>query len=116
MAFVSINKMKKFTREDSRCVGPQLTITERGMAYITRAIYDEVKPSTIEMEVDLESKQIRLKTGNNLSKNLIGRLKHTFHVPIAVRKKIVPVGEKHLKIALTKAEDGWWYGSFGGEA
>ena len=116
MAFVSIDKMKKFTREDSRCTGPQLTITVKGIGYINRALYDDVKPSTIEMEVDFETRQVRLRVGENLPKTLTGRVKHTFNIPVAAYKNIVPAGEKNIKIALTKSDDGWWYGRFGGAA
>lgn len=115
MAFVSINNLRKFTREDGRMASPIITITNRGVAYITRAVYDEIKPSTIDMEVDFEDGKIRLRTGDNLSRKLVGKVKHTFNVPVSVWKKIVPANDMNIKIHLTKSEDGWWYGSFKAE-
>lgn len=115
MAFVSINEMKKFTREDKRYVGPTLTINHRGVAYITRAVYGDIKPATIELEIDFDEKKIRLITGESYAKKLVGRLKHSFNVPVAARRKLLPGDLKKLIIPLTKSEDGWWYGTFKAE-
>lgn len=112
MAFVSINNMKKFTREDRRLVGPTLTINKRGVGYITRAVYDEIKPTTIEVEIDFDEKRIRLITGDSYTKKLVGRLGHTFNVPVAVRRKLLVEGQEKLVVPLTKSDDGWWYGRY----
>lgn len=115
MAFVSISEIKGIASEDRRCVGPTLTINKRGVGYITRAVYGETKPTTIEVEIDFEEKAIRLITGDCYAKKLVGRVKHSFNVPAAARRKLLPDGEDKLTIALTKSNDGWWYGSFGRE-
>lgn len=115
MAFVSINKIKEVTRHDRRCVGPKLTINKRGVGYITRAVYDEIKPTTIEVEIDFDSKKIRLMVGDCFTKKLGGRVMHSFNVPVAARRKILSDGQDKITMDLTKSEDGWWYGEFSGE-
>ena len=115
MAFVPINEVKKISCEDRRLVSPTLTIYGHGSACITRAVYDEIKPSTIEVEVDFEMGKVRLKTGLNLSKKLYGRVGHTFSVPVAVRRKVLPDAKAKLTIPLTRYDDGWWYGTFKGD-
>ncbi|HBT0394441.1 TPA: hypothetical protein ACRXX2_003552 [Klebsiella pneumoniae] len=112
MAFVSITEIKKYMRDDKRCVGPTVTVNSFGTAYISRAVYGSEKPSSIDVEVDIDEKIIRLKTGNGFSKKLTGRVGHTFCVPVFVRRQILSKGEKTIKIRLTKSEDGWWYGSY----
>ncbi|EIV6183969.1 hypothetical protein L9H89_003711 [Klebsiella aerogenes] len=107
MAFVSIIEMR-----DKRCVGPAITISALGTAYITRALYAGKKPSSIEMEIDIERKMIRVKTGEGFPKKLTGRVRHTFNVPVFVRRKVLSDGEKSRRIKLTKSDDGWWYGSY----
>ncbi|WP_065804746.1 hypothetical protein [Klebsiella quasipneumoniae] len=112
MAFVSIIEMRKNTSGDKRCTGPSITITAHGTAYITRALYTDKKPSSIEMEVDIEGKMVRVKTGEGYQKKLTGRVRHTFNVPVFVRRKVLSEGEKSRRINLTKSDDGWWYGSY----
>lgn len=112
MAFVSINEMKKFTREDKRYVGPTLTINKRGVGFITRAVYGDIKPTTIEVEVDFDEKLIRLITGDVYAKKLVGRLKHTFNIPVSVRRKLLSDGHEKMVVPLTQREDGWWYGNY----
>lgn len=112
MAFVSISKIKEISRTDRRCVGPKLTINKRGVGYITRAVYDEIKPTTIEVEIDFDAKAIRLIVGDCYSKKLVGRVKHSFNVPVAARRRILSGGEEKLTIDLTKSDDGWWYGKY----
>ena len=112
MAFVSINELKKFTREDNRCVGPTLTINKRGVGYITRAVYGDIKPTTIEIEVDFDEKLIRLMTGDGYAKKLVGRLRHSFNIPVAVRRKILLDDQEKMIVPLTQHSDGWWYGNY----
>jgi hypothetical protein len=112
MAFVSIDKMKKFTRDGGGNSGPAITITSRGIGYVTQAVYGSKKPSTIEIEIDVDEKIIRLKTGDDFNTKLTGRVRHTFNIPVAVRREIVPDNEARIKIQLEKSDDGWWYGRY----
>ncbi|HHD7476610.1 TPA: hypothetical protein ACOVJJ_004465 [Klebsiella oxytoca] len=112
MAFVSRIEMRKYMHDDNRCAGPTVTINALGTAYISRALYGDKKPSSIDMEVDIETKMVRIKMGDGLPKKLNGGVRHMFNVPVFVRRQILAKGEKVLKIHLTKSDDGWWYGSY----
>lgn len=111
MAFVSMSEMRKFSR--TYLPPHQASLTVRyGTAYITKAVYGDVKPSSIEVQIDAATKQLRLRTGEGLSYKLSGRVGHTFGFPKAAAKEVIPDGEKSLKIILTKGDDGWWYGTY----
>ncbi|EAB6212593.1 hypothetical protein MCH33_003733 [Salmonella enterica subsp. enterica serovar Agbeni] len=109
MAFVAISTLKKF---DVVSKDPRVTIRTDGISYITKTIYEGESPSTIDVQIDLKLKKIRLRTGNSFSQKLYGPTTCCFLVPRAVSSAIVPHGEKGLKISLTKSNDGWWYGQY----
>lgn len=111
MSFISLSEMRAFSRTYSPSHQPTVTV-RYGTAYITRAVYGEEKPSSIEVQIDAESKQIRIRVGDGLPSKLNGRVGHTFSMPKAAAKEIIPTGEKSVKISLEKDADGWWYGSY----
>lgn len=112
MGFVSVSEMRKFTRNYSASRIPTVTLRRTGTAYITRAVYGDTKPPTIEVQLDTEEKIIRIRTGEGLAYKLIGRVGHTFSFPKRAAQETIPEGEKSVKIELTKMADGWWYGSY----
>ncbi|EOL8940765.1 hypothetical protein ACM91Y_002239 [Cronobacter dublinensis] len=109
MAFVSLNEMKGSTSSKA----PSVTFRVNGVGYITKAIYRDKKPSTIEVQIDIGEKKVRLKTGNNFLQKVTGRVGHNFSLPKAAAKEVIPPGESSIKITLTEGEDGWWYGKYG---
>lgn len=111
MAFVSMSELRKFSRTYSPSHQASLTV-RYGTAYITKAVYGDAKPSSIEVQIDAETKQVRLRTGEGLSHKLCGRVGHTFSFPKAAAKEVIPSGGKSLKIILTSGGDGWWYGEY----
>ncbi|CAM7369821.1 hypothetical protein PHDIMM138B_07270 [Phytobacter diazotrophicus] len=111
MAFVSMSELRKFSRTYSPSHQASLTV-RHGTAYITKAVYGDTKPSSIEVQIDAEKKQVRLRTGEGLSHKLCGRVGHTFSFPKAAAKEVIPSGGKSLKIILTSGGDGWWYGEY----
>lgn len=111
MAFVSMSELRAFSRTYSPSHQPSLTV-RYGTAYITKAVYGDTKPSSIEVQIDAETKQVRVRTGEGLPNKLNGRVGHTFSFPKAAAKEIIPDGTKAVKIALSKEADGWWYGSY----
>lgn len=111
MAFIQFSEMKKFSRPRDNSALPSVTI-RNGAGYITKAVYGKSKPPTIDVQIDNQTKTIRLRTGECLPQKLSGRVGHSFSVPAAVAKLIIPEGEKSLKIYLDKSNDGWWYGQY----
>ncbi|EPS2706728.1 hypothetical protein [Cronobacter turicensis] len=109
MAFVSLNEMRVTTPSKA----PSVTFRANGVGYITKAIYRDKKPSTIEVQIDISEKKVRLKTGDNFLQKLNGRVGHTFSLPKAAAKEVIPPAESSIKIILTEGEDGWWYGEYG---
>ncbi|EOV9552185.1 hypothetical protein ACN5L0_001601 [Cronobacter turicensis] len=109
MGFVSLNDMRASTPSKE----PSVTFRKNGVGYITKAIYGDKKPSTIEVQIDMAEKKVRIKTGENFLQKLNGRVGHTFSLPKAAAKEVIPPGESSLKITLTEGEDGWWYGEYG---
>lgn len=110
MAFVSIETMRKFSRSDAR--GPAVTFRRTGNGYITQAVFDGPKQPTIDVQIDAEMKQVRLRTGDDCARKLVGRVGHTFGFPRKAADEVIPCGEKAVRIELRKADDGWWYGSY----
>ena len=108
MAFVSLQEMRKHTHSKS----PTVTFHGNGCGYITKAVYGDGKPSTIEVQIDTTEKSVRLRTGEGLPQNLSGRVGHTFALPKAAQKELIPSGEASIKLDLKRGEDGWWYGSY----
>lgn len=103
MAFVSI-----FEFSNSPDREPALTIRESGTCYITKKMAGVNK--TIRVEIDFESKKIRLQTGSDLERKLVGRVGVCFSVPKSLCRSLVTPGEKKLKIPMIYHDDGWWYG------
>lgn len=114
MAFVSIEDLRKHSRSDAK--GPVVTFRRAGNGYINQAVFDGPKQPTIDVEIDAESKQVRLRTGDNCVRKLVGRVGHTFSFPRKAANEVIPKEEEAIRIALKKGDDGWWYGSYGADA
>ena len=110
MAFISIETMRKFSRSDA--TGPAVTLRRTGNGHITQAVFDGPKQPTIDVQIDAEMKQVRLRTGNDCAHKLAGRVGHTFGFPRKAADEVIPDGEKAIRIELRKGADGWWYGSY----
>ncbi|CAI0910867.1 hypothetical protein [Serratia quinivorans] len=110
MAFLSIDTMRKFSRNDAK--SPTVTFRRTGNGYITQAVFDGPKQPTIDVQIDMGEKKVRLRTGENLSRKLIGRVGHTFGFPRKAADEVIPKEEKAIRIKLEKGDDGWWYGSY----
>lgn len=108
MAFVSLLEMRRNAPSKS----PTVTFRVNGCGYITKAVYGNGKPSTIEVQIDTEEKTVRLRTGEGLSQKLNGRVGHTFSLPKAARKELIPDGDVSIRLDLTMGDDGWWYASY----
>lgn len=108
MAFVSLLEMRKRTPSKN----PAVTFRGNGIGFITKAVYGHGKPSTIEVQIDAEEKTVRLRTGEGLSQKLNGRVGHTFSLPKAARKELIPDGDVSIRLDLTMGDDGWWYASY----
>lgn len=114
MAFVSIKSMRKFSRNDTK--GPAVTFRRTGNGHITSAVFEGPKQPTIDVQIDAEVKQVRLRTGNAGTHKLCGRVGHSFSFPRKAADEVIPAEEKAIRVHLTKGDDGWWYGSYAGDA
>ncbi|CAM3961284.1 hypothetical protein [Serratia silvae] len=114
MAFISMNEISKHIVTSSK-TGKFLTIRKNRVAYISKSVLAGEK--TVEMQINVEKKEVRLRLGEGLRNKLCGPggIGGQFTVPSAVIEAIIKPEKINRRIDLEKNSDGWWYGSYKSE-
>ncbi|UAN54726.1 hypothetical protein KGP26_29700 (plasmid) [Serratia sp. JSRIV002] len=110
MTFLSMRKISNSSKTDKF-----LTIRKNRVAYISKSILAGEK--TVEMQINVEKKEVRLRLGEGLRNKLCGPggIGGQFTVPSAVIKAVIERNQIKRRIDLEKNSDGWWYGSYKSE-
>lgn len=102
MAFVSVLELHRNISQ------AKITVYANGSCMLPKVVCSS--GDSVEVEIDLDSEQIRLRVGEGLNKKFNDT--GSFSIPVAEYRKIIAAGEKKAVIPLDKHEDGWWYGSY----
>lgn len=103
MAFVSVLELNR------NISNAKITFYANGSCMLPKVVSGA--GSSMDMEVDFEIKEIRLRVGHGLSKKVTDN--GASSVPAALHRKIISAGDNKAVISLDMRDDGWWYGSYG---
>ncbi|ELY5842303.1 ead/Ea22-like family protein [Cronobacter sakazakii] len=70
----------------------------------------------IEVELDEETRRIRLKPSQESGARMSGKVGGQFSISKSFGRRVIPQGETYTFIELKKFDDEWWYGSYSASA
>lgn len=112
MAFVS---QVGYARNNSK-TGLSVKFSKSGSTscYVTVAISRGFR--FIEVELDEETRRIRLKPSQESGARMSGKAGGQFSISKSFGRRVIPQGETYTFIELKKLDDEWWYGSYSASA